>query len=197
MAAILAGADQLSPEAIGVARIGLANYFAGAFLLPYKQFHHAAESSRYDVDILARQFEVGHETVCHRLSTLQRPSMRGFRLYWCAPIEPEISRNVSLPPHFTSPGLVETARCGWCTRRSRTRTVCHPGGRDARWPHLFLGGSDQQHVHRWISQHPEVIRDRIGLRYCACAPAGVLHGNRNRRSIDCCADRAGLQGVCT
>ncbi|MGC7299101.1 short-chain fatty acyl-CoA regulator family protein, partial [Mycobacteroides abscessus subsp. massiliense] len=77
MAAILAGADQLSPEAIGVARIGLANYFAGAFLLPYKQFHHAAESSRYDVDILARQFEVGHETVCHRLSTLQRPSMRG------------------------------------------------------------------------------------------------------------------------
>lgn len=74
---ILASADQLSPEAVGVARIGLANYFAGSFLLPYKQFHQAAEETHYDIEILARRFEVGFETVCHRLSTLQRPSKRG------------------------------------------------------------------------------------------------------------------------
>ena len=74
---IIAGDDQLSDDARGVARIGLANYFAGALLLPYLRFLEAAESVRYDIDDLARRFEVGFETICHRLSTLQRPNARG------------------------------------------------------------------------------------------------------------------------
>lgn len=74
---IIAGDDQLSDDARGVARIGLANYFAGALLLPYLRFLDAAERVRYDIDQLARRFEVGFETVCHRLSTLQRPNARG------------------------------------------------------------------------------------------------------------------------
>jgi predicted transcriptional regulator/transcriptional regulator with XRE-family HTH domain len=77
LSAIVATDDQLTPESRGVARIGLANYFAGAFLLPYRQFHSAAAELRYDIDLLARRFEVGFETVCHRLSTLQRPQLRG------------------------------------------------------------------------------------------------------------------------
>ena len=77
LSAILATDDQLTPESRGVARIGLANYFAGAFLLPYREFHRAATELRYDIDLLARRFEVGFETVCHRLSTLQRPQLRG------------------------------------------------------------------------------------------------------------------------
>lgn len=75
--AIIAGDDQLSEDARGVARIGLANYFAGALLLPYQRFLDAAESVRYDIDQLARRFGVGFETICHRLSTLQRPNARG------------------------------------------------------------------------------------------------------------------------
>jgi XRE family transcriptional regulator, fatty acid utilization regulator len=74
---IIAGDDQLSDDARGVARIGLANYFAGALLLPYLRFLEAAESARYDIDHLARRFEVGFETICHRLSTLQRANARG------------------------------------------------------------------------------------------------------------------------
>lgn len=74
---IIAGDDQLSDDARGVARIGLANYFAGALLLPYRRFLDAAERVRYDIDQLSRRFEVGFETVCHRLSTLQRPNARG------------------------------------------------------------------------------------------------------------------------
>ncbi|WP_144206277.1 short-chain fatty acyl-CoA regulator family protein [Mycobacterium tilburgii] len=74
---ILAGDEQLSEEARSVARIGLANYFAGALLLPYRSFLDSAERVRYDIDQLARRFEVGFETVCHRLSTLQRPGARG------------------------------------------------------------------------------------------------------------------------
>ncbi|KQY04258.1 Cro/Cl family transcriptional regulator [Mycobacterium sp. Root135] len=75
--AIVATDGQLSSEAREVARIGLANYFAGALLLPYRQFLSAAEELRYDVDQLARHFGVGFETICHRLSTLQRPDARG------------------------------------------------------------------------------------------------------------------------
>ncbi|QLL06414.1 short-chain fatty acyl-CoA regulator family protein [Mycobacterium vicinigordonae] len=74
---LIAADDQLSDDARNVARIGLANYFAGALLLPYRRFLAAAESARYDIDSLARQFEVGFETICHRLSTLQRPNARG------------------------------------------------------------------------------------------------------------------------
>jgi predicted transcriptional regulator len=68
---------QLSAECRGVARVGLANYFAGAFLLPYREFHQAAEELRSDIDLLGSRFGVGFETVCHRLSTLQRPQQRG------------------------------------------------------------------------------------------------------------------------
>ena len=77
ISAIVATAGELSSEATEVARIGLANYFAGALLLPYRMFLDAAEELRYDIDQLARRFDVGFETICHRLSTLQRPDARG------------------------------------------------------------------------------------------------------------------------
>ncbi|WP_060177487.1 short-chain fatty acyl-CoA regulator family protein [Streptomyces sp. IMTB 1903] len=61
----------------GLARIGIANYFAAALILPYGTFHTTAEEFRYDIERLADHFGLGYETVCHRLSTLQRPRLRG------------------------------------------------------------------------------------------------------------------------
>ncbi|PKW16728.1 hypothetical protein A8926_4602 [Saccharopolyspora spinosa] len=60
-----------------LARIGLANYFAGALVLPYRVFLGAAERYRYDITRLSDLFGVGFETICHRLSTLQRSGTRG------------------------------------------------------------------------------------------------------------------------
>jgi predicted transcriptional regulator/plasmid maintenance system antidote protein VapI len=60
-----------------LARIGVANYFAAALILPYRVFHAAAEEARYDLELLTARFGLGYETVCHRLSTLQRPRSRG------------------------------------------------------------------------------------------------------------------------
>ncbi|MFJ3502166.1 short-chain fatty acyl-CoA regulator family protein [Streptomyces sp. NPDC090135] len=60
-----------------LARIGVANYFAAALVLPYRAFHAAAEETRYDIERLTDRFGLGYETVCHRLSTLQRPRLRG------------------------------------------------------------------------------------------------------------------------
>ncbi|WP_367066618.1 short-chain fatty acyl-CoA regulator family protein [Oryzisolibacter sp. LB2S] len=65
-----------------LARIGLANYFAGALLLPYGAFLQAAEALRYDIGLLQQRFGVGFETVCHRLSTLQRPGAPGVPFFF-------------------------------------------------------------------------------------------------------------------
>lgn len=65
-----------------LARMGLANYVAGAFVLPYGEFLQTAESLQYDVDLLARRFGVGFETVCHRLSTLQRAEAPGVPFFF-------------------------------------------------------------------------------------------------------------------
>lgn len=60
-----------------LARLGLAHHFASALILPYTTFYNAAERFRYDVELLAEHFDVGYETIAHRLSTLQRPGLRG------------------------------------------------------------------------------------------------------------------------
>lgn len=65
-----------------LARMGLANYAAGAFVLPYGDFLRAAESLQYDIDLLGRRFGVGFETVCHRLSTLQRAEAPGVPFFF-------------------------------------------------------------------------------------------------------------------
>ena len=69
-------------QARSLARIGLASYFAGALVLPYGRFLAAAEATRYDIDLLANRFAVSFETICHRLSTMQRPEARGVPFFF-------------------------------------------------------------------------------------------------------------------
>ena len=69
-------------EARRLARVGLANYFAGALILPYGDFVAAAEAEAYDIEKLGRRFGVGFETICHRLSTLQRAEARGVPFFF-------------------------------------------------------------------------------------------------------------------
>jgi len=79
---LLAETASLPAASRRLLRIGLANYFAGALILPYKRFLDAAEKLCYDIDLLSAQFEVGFETVCHRLSTLQRRGRRGVPFFF-------------------------------------------------------------------------------------------------------------------
>ncbi len=58
-------------------RITLANYFAAAVMMPYQPFQAAAENLGYDVHVLGQRFSASFEQVCHRLTTLQRPTARG------------------------------------------------------------------------------------------------------------------------
>jgi hypothetical protein len=74
---IVTEASLSSDETRTMVRIGLASYFAGALVLPYQLFLDTAEALRYDLDLLGRRFNVGYETVAHRLSTMQRPGASG------------------------------------------------------------------------------------------------------------------------
>ena len=65
-----------------IAKIGLANYFAGAALLPYRAFLEAAQETRHDLERLADTFGASIEQVAHRLSTLQRPGAKGIPFFF-------------------------------------------------------------------------------------------------------------------
>ena len=69
-------------DARNVAKIGLANYFAGAALMPYDAFLQAAQRARHDLDLLASQFGASLEQVAHRLSTMQRPGNKGIPFFF-------------------------------------------------------------------------------------------------------------------
>ncbi|PVH29874.1 helix-turn-helix domain-containing protein [Pararhodobacter oceanensis] len=71
-----------SDEARAIAKIGLANYFAGAAMLPYREFLAAARETRHDLEMLADQFGASIEQVAHRLSTLQRPGAKGVPFFF-------------------------------------------------------------------------------------------------------------------
>ncbi len=71
-----------TPEARDIAKIGLANYFAGAALLPYRAFQQAALDTRHDLERLADLFGASIEQVAHRLSTLQRPGAKGIPFFF-------------------------------------------------------------------------------------------------------------------
>ncbi len=60
-------------EARTLARVALANYAAGAVMMPYEPFLQACSDERYDIDVVGRRFRVGFEQVCHRFTTLRRP----------------------------------------------------------------------------------------------------------------------------
>ena len=71
-----------TPAATDVCRVGLANYAAGAILMPYRRFLDTAREVRHDVDLIRQRFHTSFEQVCQRLSTLQRPGWRGVPFYF-------------------------------------------------------------------------------------------------------------------
>lgn len=81
--AAVEGSGLADPAARGLLSVGLANYAAGAVLMPYARFRDAARETRHDIDRLRQRFGVSFEQVCHRLSTLQRPGAAGIPVFFC------------------------------------------------------------------------------------------------------------------
>jgi len=79
---LAAEAVPATPDVAQLLRIALANYFAGALMMPYGRFIEAATSVRYDVDVLAGRFAASVEQVAHRITTLQRSERRGVPFFF-------------------------------------------------------------------------------------------------------------------
>ncbi|HZG09812.1 MAG TPA: short-chain fatty acyl-CoA regulator family protein [Allosphingosinicella sp.] len=61
--------------------MSLANYAAGAIMMPYGSFVAAAEKARYDIDLLCAGYGASVEQVSHRLTTLGRAGARGIPFF--------------------------------------------------------------------------------------------------------------------
>lgn len=111
-----------SDEARSLARLGLANYYAAAVVLPYTQFHGAAEDFQYDIERLSAFFAVSYETIAHRLSTLQRPNLRGVPLSFV-----RVDRAGNMSKRQSSTGFHFSASGGTCPLWSVYETFAWPG----------------------------------------------------------------------
>lgn len=78
----IANAGFRSEAAESICRIGLANYIAGALMMPYHQFLEKARSTRHDIDQLRHIFGASFEQISHRLSMMQRPGDKGIPFYF-------------------------------------------------------------------------------------------------------------------
>ena len=111
-----------SEESTVLARLGLANYFAAATVLPYRQFHDVAEKFRYDVERLSAFYAVSFETIAHRLSTLQRPSMRGVPLSFV-----RVDRAGNMSKRQSATGFHFSSSGGTCPLWNVYETFASPG----------------------------------------------------------------------
>jgi predicted transcriptional regulator/transcriptional regulator with XRE-family HTH domain len=109
-------------ESRSLARVGLANYFAGALLLPYGRFLNQCEALRHDIDLLGHHFGVGYETVCHRLSTLQRPGSPGVPFFF---VRVDRAGNISKRQSATHFHFSRTG--GTCPLWNVYEAFAHPG----------------------------------------------------------------------
>ncbi len=119
----LAADPQLTTDASRrLARMVLANYFAGAMLMPYVAFLEAAEAERYDIELLGHRFRTSFEQVCHRLTTLRRPGMEGVPFHL---VKTDTAGNVS--KRFSGSGISFARFSGGCPRWNVNTAFMAPG----------------------------------------------------------------------
>ena len=119
---IIAGAGVAGDEAVQLCRLGLANYFAGAVMMPYERFLNAAEKLRYDIEVLTQRFAASYEQVCHRLTTLQRPGSRGVPFFFV-----RVDRAGNISKRFSSGGFHFARFGGTCPRWNVHEAFRTPG----------------------------------------------------------------------
>lgn len=92
-------------------RVVLANYFAGAVVMPYERILSVAKSERYDLELLGHHFGASFEQVCHRLTSLRRPGAEGIPFHM---IRVDMAGNIS--KRFSASGIRFARFSGACPR---------------------------------------------------------------------------------
>ncbi|MCA9537354.1 MAG: DUF2083 domain-containing protein [Myxococcales bacterium] len=103
-------------------RVALANYFAGAVMMPYARFHQAAVAEKYDIELLSHRFHAGFEQVAHRLTTLRRKGAEGVPFHF---VRVDIAGNIS--KRFSASGIRFARFAGACPRWNVHSAFLTPG----------------------------------------------------------------------
>ncbi|MEX3505143.1 short-chain fatty acyl-CoA regulator family protein [Corynebacterium sp. LK2510] len=100
-----------------LARHGLHQYFAAAVTMPYAEILEAAQTTRYDIEVISAQFGTSFESTCQRLGTLQRPGAKAVPFFF---IRTDRAGNVSKRQSTTSfPFAVTGGTCPlWVVHRA-------------------------------------------------------------------------------
>ncbi|QKT06178.1 XRE family transcriptional regulator [Gordonia sp. X0973] len=122
MTRLVDDANFTSEDARALAMSGLASYFAAAAMMPYEQFHGAAEDFRYDIERLSAFYALSYETICHRLSTLQRPNLRGIPWSFV-----RVDRAGNMSKRQSATGFHFSASGGTCPLWNVYETFASPG----------------------------------------------------------------------
>ncbi|MEO8926529.1 MAG: short-chain fatty acyl-CoA regulator family protein [Caulobacteraceae bacterium] len=77
LAALVARAAPPDAPTAGLLKVSLANYLAAAAMMPYEAFRDACEGAGHDIELIRGRFGASFEQVCHRMTTLSRPTARG------------------------------------------------------------------------------------------------------------------------
>lgn len=92
-------------------KIHLANYLAGALLLPYGAFFEQVTRTRYDIDRLSAIFASSYETVAHRVTNLSDPARRGVPFHF---LRVDVAGNIS--KRYSATGLRFPHGTGSCPK---------------------------------------------------------------------------------
>ena len=109
--AILAAHRARHGESRTLLKVHLANYFAGALLMPYAEFFRDAQATRYDVERLADLFETSYEAAAHRLTNLGDPRRRGVPMHF---MRVDVAGNIS--KRYSATGLTFPIGLGSCPK---------------------------------------------------------------------------------
>ncbi len=118
---IAADGNWSSAGSRALCRIALANYLAGAVVMPYDRLISAARETRYDIDLLGNRFGASFEQVCHRLTTLRRQGDEGIPFHF---VRTDIAGNIS--KRFSASGI-GISRFGACPRWNLHSAFLTPG----------------------------------------------------------------------
>lgn len=108
---VLSSHEPRHAETHKLIKIHLANYFAGAMLMPYGDFFDAVQRTRYDVERIAARFDVGYEGAAHRMTNLADPRRRAVPMHF---LRVDIGGNIS--KRYSATGLDFPTTLGSCPK---------------------------------------------------------------------------------
>jgi len=106
-----------------VSKVALLNYTGAAIMMPYENFYNECVGKhKYDLELLKNSFAVSFEQVCHRVTCLQNPKMKGIPLHMI-----RVDRSGNVSKRFSISGIELPRLSGACPKWNVYSVFSNPG----------------------------------------------------------------------